>query len=347
MTAPTCPREVLEIARHEAGHVLASWWHGQLPYAVEMRRHDEGAPRLDRRGRDVGPDVRACVEAPSFIASPSLSAEYPETVAGIDPALWRDMVARDMLTALAGPAVEWRNARDPEELGSNLAEMLEVPPVPCWGDVETVDSLLVLLPVEERHEAYATACRRAEFLICRHWPELCALAERLADAERLEDEPLYAVLSETLGELPKWRDRPLEELDACAHLGDAEVVAGWDREGADDWCLVAEVEGIRLATGLAVVYMPASEVDELCLGIEPHPSGWYWMRNGGGSEDIGAEAPPAVGTLRRFLAGLVADKLEELRRDPDSQRHGQPDEKPAQVEPVSKGETATRMESPQ
>jgi len=317
-TPDTTAREVLETARHEAGHVLAHWWHGQPPYAVEMRRHAEGRPRLDRRGRDAGPDVRARVEGARFISSPSLSLEYPETAAGMAPAQWRDMVDRDMLTSLAGPAVEWRNARDPEELGANLLEMLDAPPVTCWGDMEAVEDLLALLPEKERPKAYTTACRRAEVLVCWYWPELCAVADRLSTAGRLEDEALDAALSETLGEMLAWRSRPLEDLDVRAALGDANVVAYWGREEADGWRLVAEVDGMRLLTGFEVIFMPDDEIEQLCLDIEPHPSGWYWVRNGGGSDDIGAESPSAEGSLGKFLSRMVADKLAEMRRDPDN-----------------------------
>ena len=206
-------RERLETARHEAGHVLAAWWNGQAVYAVEMRTAEEGGAREDRRGRVADAGTLAYTEAAKFIGAPALAAAHPETMAQTPPELLREMVARDLLYTLAGPAADWRQQRDPEEVRATLAHHLEEWLGGCAGDLEQAGYLLALLPEEEREEAHAAACQRAAALVCRYWPELCALAERLNAAERLEGDDLEAVLSETLGDAPEWRGRALEELD--------------------------------------------------------------------------------------------------------------------------------------
>lgn len=305
--------EVLDTARHEAGHVLAYWWNGWPPEAVEMRRHEEGRPRLTSRGAEIAPTVRACVIGGVLLDEWALSD--PEPFAGRPPEIGRELVARDLLGALAGAAVEWRNERDPESLPTDLAGLLESEPAACDGDREHVEALLALLPEDERPEALAAAWRRAAVLVCRYWPELCALADRLATAERLEDEALAAVLSETLGGsggVMGWRRQPLEALDLSARLGDADVVAWWKRDAVDVWRLAAAVDGLPLSLPLEVAHLSAEELED-----EPEPCapGWYCLDHAAGV--IHAGPPPAVGTLRQFLAGLVADKLEELRRDPD------------------------------
>jgi len=355
MTAPTCPREVLETARHEAGHVLAAWWIGIVPDAVEMRRHEEGRPRLTSRGAEISQDARAAVLGGCYLDGFSVKGGKP--FGGWRPELGRRLVAADLLSTLAGPAVEWRNERDPEEVYPALAALLADEPTTCAGDLDNVDALLALLPEEERGEAYATACRRAEVLVCRHWPELCALAERLAAADRLEDEALLAAMAETLGDplarrsLWDKRGRPemLEALDPPRlALGAAEVVAWWERVEmtAREWRLAATVDRVPLAPGITLERLDADDLEALAWDA-PDPAGWYWLESVSGADDMGAGAPPGGGPLRDYLAALVGDKLEELRRDPDSQRHGKSEPEPSQVGTVSKVETASRMESPQ
>lgn len=340
--------ERLSSARHEAGHVLAAWWNGQCVYAVEMRSAEEGGDRRDDRGRVVDAATRAYVEATKFIAAPALAAAYPEMVAHTPPELLREMVARDLLYTLAGPAAEWRNQCDPEKVCACLAHHLEEWIGGCADDLDKAGDLLALLPEEEREDVHATACQRASALVCRYWPELCALAEHLSIPERLEDESLDALLSETLGELQKWRTHPLEELDPPRlDLGAAEVVAWWERsEGAAaEWRLAATVDRVPLSPGLTLERLDADDLDAMGWDT-PHPSGWYWLESDGGADAIGTAAPPGGGSLRDFLAGLVADKLEELRRDPDSQRHRDPEES-GQTLATLQDETAPRMESPQ
>jgi len=314
-------RELRDIARHEAGHALAHWWNGQTIHAIEMRPHEEGRPRVDWKGRGYAANNRAAVEGVSFIAGPSLLPEgyiTMEKPAYLDTDL-REWVERDLLHFLAGPAAEWRNEKDGNCVYGALSDLLdeEGHDGSCGSDMRQVDALLNLFPEEERETVWLTACRRAEALVCRYWPELCALADKLTTVGRLEDDALDAVLAETLGEMPGNLANPLEDLDRAMILGGAKAVTYWNREAADGWHLVTEVDGMRLVTGLEVVYMPADEVDELCLTIQPHPSGWYWMSNGGGSDDIGTEAPPAEGALGKFLSSMVAEKLAEMRRDPD------------------------------
>ncbi|WP_444984891.1 hypothetical protein [Halomonas mongoliensis] len=299
----------LPVALHEAGHLLAAWWNGQIPEVVELRRYAEGRPRLSNRGVERGPEVRAFVQAPRFIAAPKLLLERPELQGGeLSRRHMREMVARDLLTALAGPAVEWRLQLDPECLHPSLADMLESEPDTCWGDLEQARELLALLPDGEKQAAFSTACRRAAALVCRYWPELCALGERLFAEQRLEDEALHSVLSAALGDVSAWRCQPLEGLDHAARLGSIEVVAWWERDEVEAWRLSALVDDLPMKLPLEVARLDA-EVHAELGGL---PTGWYCLNHTTG--EIHAGPPPARSELHGFFAGLVVHKLEELQR---------------------------------
>lgn len=314
ITAPNdCNREVLETARHEAGHALAFWWNGQAIHAVEMRRYDDNRPRIDRKGRVKGPDVRAAVEGAHFIPAPTLAIKHPEIMAHYEPEVLRDIVARDMLIALAGPAVDWRNTRDPELVIEGLGEMLDMDPPHCWGDREAVDTLLAILPEEERDKAYTTACNRAEVLVSRYWRELCALADSLTMAERLEDEALDAALIEAFGEQPGWQKNPLSSLDVGAIFGGVDVVAWWSRRDVSTWKPRALADDMPLILPFEIIHL---SVEDLADEPEADLPGWYCVDHDTG--EIYATAPPATGPLQSFLSDMVGAKLEELRRDPDT-----------------------------
>lgn len=300
----------LPVALHEAGHLLAAWWNGQVPSAVDLRRHVEGRPRLNSCGAEKGPEVRAFVDVPRFIAAPEIYLERPELLGECSRRHMQEMVARDLLSALAGPAVEWRLQGDPECLHPTLEGLLESEPTTCGGDLEHAQQLLDLLPLSEREPAYATACRRATALVCRYWPELHALGERLHTEERLEDEALHEVLAVAFGDVQTWRLQPLEKLDHAGRLGSAEVVAWWERDEPEAWRLAALVDGLPLTTPLEVARLDTEAHGEpLLAGL---PAGWYCLDHATG--EIHAGPPPAHGELRGFFAGLVASKLEELQR---------------------------------
>lgn len=304
-------------ARHEAGHALAAWWNGQDVHAVEMRAAEEAGCREDRRGREVDAGVRAYIEASTFIDAPALAAEYPEMMNHVSLELLREMVARDLLYALSGPAADWRNQRNPDDVCACLEHHLEEWLDGCGGDMEKANHLLVILPEEERLEAYTFACRRAEVLICQHWPELCALAERLNTPNRLEDDALEAALSATLGEVPEWRGNPLEQLDLPHFtLGSAEVVAWWGRSEGElaEWRLAATVDGVPLAPRITLEQADPDDPDDYLWDTIPDPGDWYWLENNADGEKMGTEAPPGGSPLRNFLADMVVAKLAELRR---------------------------------
>ena len=302
--------ELLSVALHEAGHLLASWWNGQLPDLVELRRHAEGRPRLSSYGQSRGPEVRAFVDTSRFIPAPAVYQECPELLGELPQRYLEDMVARDLLVVLAGPAVEWRLQRDPEHLCPTLAGLLEGEPVTCWGDLGQARELLAVLPARRQGPAYATACRRAAALVCRYWPELHALAEKLMDAERLEGRALHAVLASAFGDVGGPRMQPLDGLDHAGRLGGAEVVAWWEMDEPEVWRLAALVDGLPLTTHLEVAHLDAEAHAEPDLaGLA---AGWYCLDHATGEIHIGQ--PAARGDLRSFFAGLVVGKLEELRR---------------------------------
>ena len=310
--------ELRDIARHEAGHALAHWWNGQTIDAIEMRPHEEGRSRVDRRNGEYAANTRAAVEGTNFIAAPSLLPEgyiTMEKPAELDTDL-REWVERDLLSFLAGPAVEWRNEKDAERLYEDLAWFLteQGRDGRCCGDMVQVDDLLNLFPEEERESAWLTACRRAEVLVCRYWPELCALADRLTAVRRFEDEALDTALDETLGERPGNLVNALGSLNHAMSLGEAKVVAQWCRDATDAWSLSAKVDGFPLFLRITVEYLSPNEIASLGAEEMERPPGWYFLVNESLDD---ACSFPATGTLPRFLSSMVDTKLGEMRRDPD------------------------------
>jgi len=311
-TPDTTAREVLEVARHEAGHALAHWWNGQHIHAIEMRDHEEGVPRVSRRGSEYKEYQRAAVEGPNLIPAPSLLPEgyiTMEKSAELDTDL-REWVERDLLHVLSGPAVDWRNAKDDGALYDDLGMFLVEKGYDgrCRGDMMQADDLLNLFPEEERDEAWMTACRRAEVLICRYWPELCALADRLITLERLEDEALDAVLTETLGKMPENLANDLSGLEQNIALGDVEAEAYWHRSGVIAWELRVFIDDLPMEPLWKVALVEAEEGESDCGPME-----WQPLYRG-----FVDDVPPATGSLQKFLADLADAKVCEMRRDPDN-----------------------------
>jgi hypothetical protein len=245
----------------------------------------------------------------------------------------REIVSRFALVKLAGPAVNWRNESNPDKIIYNLAEMLPEEVVGCDVDIRDLETLLSLKLGGEGDEMYDIACNRAEVLVCRYWSQLCALAERLTAVERLEGDALAALLSETLGEMPKRYTRSLETLDHKLLLDGAEVEAWWIRDTVDEWSLKASIDGIPLTLNLELRYgknealSDESEVPHdvsTKFSAQPakqlsneRPQAMSWDCVDYDWEEVRTTPLPCSSPLFAFLTDLIDAKLEEMRQDPD------------------------------
>ncbi len=191
-TAPACPEKgkpSRRVAIHEAGHALALWWNGQpIQYVAAF---SSAAPVLD--GAQL---VTGVVEAPTFTESaPADCAELPE------------LVGRDLLAYIAGPAAEAKHRR------YSLDWVLSAS---GRHDEQAAFDLLGLLPstdVDEWRAPFEASVARCRVLVRRYWPAVLALADLLQARGHVEGEDVEALLCAVTGEAPKWRGNPLSDLD--------------------------------------------------------------------------------------------------------------------------------------
>lgn len=192
VTGTACPKKAKpsrRVAIHEAGHALACWWNGRpIQYVVAF-----GVPTAVP---GVPHKVLGGVETPRFTESaPADCAELPE------------LVERDMLVSLAGPAAEAKHSR------YGLDWVLSTS---GFHDEQYAFDLLGSHPcagTDEWAEPFDTATCRARALVRRYWPAVLALADLLQERGHVEGEDVEALLCAITGESPSWRGNPLADLD--------------------------------------------------------------------------------------------------------------------------------------
>lgn len=191
-TASLCPEKAKparRVAIHEAGHAVAHWWNGQPINYVVAFEVPTVVPGVPHR-------VLGGIEAPSFTESaPTDCAELPE------------LVERDLLLLLAGPAAEAKHSR------YSLDCVLSA------GGARDEQAAFDLLGshscagTDEWAEPFDMAISRARVLVRRYWPAIEALADLLQERGRVEGEDVEALLCAVTGESPRWRSNPLADLD--------------------------------------------------------------------------------------------------------------------------------------
>lgn len=195
-TAPACPKKAQPRRRtaiHEAGHALASWWHGQPIYSVTASRASIGE-------NAIGP-VDGHVHARRFLAD-------SEQVSAMDSATLRELVGRDLISHLAGPLAEARHCR------CSLDEILQRSGA---GDEQAAFDLLGFLETDQTDEwlaPMAEAIERARRLLRRYWPAIVALADQLQAHGHLDGANVSALFCRLTGESPELRSNALHTLDA-------------------------------------------------------------------------------------------------------------------------------------
>lgn len=292
---------------HEMGHALAAWWSGT---PINLLAVGDGIHPDDDFGENVlgvhfvdgHLNLRTTFSAGKRVEL--TNPRVPDNAAG-------EALMRAMLEALAGPAAQWLATNTDDAGDAPLDELLVHGDISsgCGGDLEKVETLLTLLPEEQRPTAFGLSCWRAETLVARYWPEILAMADELLARGRLEQYQINVMMERHLGRPPWAGARRLGELDPPrTMLGDAEVVPRWSRTAPLRWNLRLFVGGYLLGMPRSLIYLTAKEGAEEGLPVD-----WYALVD---HDHLTREPSPAGGILQAFAAEVMATKLAELRRGP-------------------------------
>ncbi|NHN76693.1 hypothetical protein HA520_05240 [Azotobacter chroococcum] len=180
------------LAIHEAGHALAHWWNGQpIEYAAAF-----AVPTADPEFQRL---IMGGVVGQSFVLS------APEDCVELS-----DLVGRDMLVSIAGPAAQAKYGR------YSLDRVL------CAGgrsdEQAAFDFLGCLQGDDEDDDAdwmapFRLTVARSRELVRRYWPAIEALADLLQERGRVNGEEIEALFRTVTGESPTLRGNPLADLD--------------------------------------------------------------------------------------------------------------------------------------
>jgi len=296
-------------AIHEIGHALAAWYNGT---PISLLAVGDGIHADDDLDTDVLGVNRVdghMLLRTTFETGGHVWLRDPKAPDGPGG----EALMRRLLEVLAGPAAQWLALGESEGDAKDAtfdALLVDGGIGPgCVGDLEQAETILGLLPREQRPAAFTLSCWRAEALVGHYWPEILAMAEELLAQRRLEQHDIDLMMARHLGRPPWAGARQLADLDPpSARLGDAAVVPRWSRAEPWRWNLQLYVGGYALSMPRSLIYITDEEGAE-----EGLPADWYALVD----HDHLTKAPsPAGGTLQAFAAQVMATKLEELRRSP-------------------------------